>query len=118
MNEKLAATIGKAARAAREQLGLTQVEVAELMDLSPIVYNRLERGRMLPSVPTLVRLCETLKTSPEVVLGFSPAASRGRGGDKTAEGAPPSLHHLTSLARKLDEPQREALIHMAKVLLR
>ncbi|QSQ21198.1 helix-turn-helix transcriptional regulator [Pyxidicoccus parkwayensis] len=118
MNEKLAAVIGKAARAARERLGLTQVEVAELMDLSPIVYNRLERGRMLPSVPTLVRLCETLKTSPEVLLGFGPSTSRGRGGDKSAEDSAPSLHHLMALARKLDEPQREALIHMAKVLLR
>jgi transcriptional regulator with XRE-family HTH domain len=118
MNEKLAAVIGKAARAAREQLGLTQAEVAELMDLSPIVYNRLERGRMLPSVPTLVRLCETLKASPEVVLGFNRPATRSRGRDKPADEDPPSLHHLTGLARKMDEPQREALIHMAKVLLR
>ncbi|MFP2904235.1 helix-turn-helix domain-containing protein [Pyxidicoccus sp. 3LFB2] len=118
MNEKLAAVIGKAARAAREQLGLTQVEVAELMDLSPIVYNRLERGRMLPSVPTLVRLCETLKTSPEVVLGFSSFTTKGKGRDKPPAEDPPSLHHLTGLARKMDETQRQALIHMAKVLLR
>ncbi|MFP2926119.1 helix-turn-helix domain-containing protein [Pyxidicoccus sp. 3LG] len=118
MNEKLAAVIGRAARAAREQLGLTQVEVAELMDLSPIVYNRLERGRMLPSVPTLVRLCETLKVSPEVVLGFGRPVARAKGKDKPTGEDPPSLHHLTSLARKMDEPQREALIHMAKVVLR
>ncbi|MBZ4421534.1 helix-turn-helix domain-containing protein [Myxococcus sp. RHSTA-1-4] len=118
MNEKLSAVIGKAARAAREQLGLTQVEVARLMDLSPVVYNRLERGRMLPSVPTLVRLCETLKVSPEVVLGFHRPATRSKGRDKSADEDPPSVHHLTGLSRKLDEPQRAALIHMAKVLLR
>jgi transcriptional regulator with XRE-family HTH domain len=118
MNEKLAAVIGKAARAAREQLGLTQVEVATLMDLSPVVYNRLERGRMLPSVPTLVRLCETLKASPEVLLGFGRPAAKGKGADKPPTEDPPSLHHLTGLARKMDEPQRQAFIHMAKVLLR
>ena len=118
MNEKLASVIGKAARAAREQLGLTQAEVAELMDLSPVVYNRLERGRMLPSVPTLARLCETLKVSPEVVLGSTRPVSKGKGRDKPADEDPPSLHHLMGLARKLDEPQREVLIHMAKVLLR
>ncbi|WP_338052887.1 helix-turn-helix transcriptional regulator [Pyxidicoccus trucidator] len=110
--------IGKAARAAREHLGLTQVEVARLMDLSPIVYNRLERGRMLPSVSTLFRLCETLKVSPEVLLGFSRPTAKGKGGDKSFADDPPSLHHLTVLARKMDEPQRQALIHMAKVLLR
>lgn len=117
MNEKLAAIIGKAARAAREQLGLTQVEVAALMDLSPVVYNRLERGRMLPSVTTLVRLCETLKASPEALLGFSRPTTKGKS-RATPDEDPPSVHHLTSLSRKLDDTQREALIHMAKVLLR
>ncbi len=118
MNEKQAAIIGKAARAAREQLGLTQVEVAKLMDLSPIVYNRLERGRMLPSVTTLVRLCETLKASPEVLLGLGRGGAKAKGGDKPPTEDPPSLHHLAVLSRRLDEPQRQVLIHMAKVLLR
>lgn len=116
MNEKLAATIGKAARTARERLGFTQVEVAELMDLHHIVYNRLERGRMLPSVPTLVRLCEVLKLSPEVALGFSRPPKGGKG--KPGEEDPPSLHQLTGLARKMDESQRQALITTAKVMLR
>ena len=116
MNEKLAATIGSAARTARVRLGLTQAEVAELMDLSPVVYNRLERGRMRPSVPTLVRLCATLKVSPEVVLGSAPPV-KGRKG-RPGEEDPPSVHHLSSLARKMDEAQRQALIHMARVILR
>ncbi len=118
MNEKLASAIGKAARAARERLGLTQVEVAGLMDLSPIVYNRLERGRMLPSVPTLVRLCETLEVSPEVVLGAGTPTGRGRARVPPRDDEPPSLHQLTGLARKLDEDQRQALILLAKLLLR
>ncbi|NVJ00729.1 helix-turn-helix transcriptional regulator [Myxococcus sp. AM009] len=118
MNEKLATAIGSAARAARERLGLTQVEVAGRMDLSPIVYNRLERGRMLPSVPTLVRLCETLKVSPEVVLGSVEPPTRRKGRGAGREDAPPSVHLLTGLARRLDEEQRQVLILMAKVLLR
>jgi transcriptional regulator with XRE-family HTH domain len=116
MNEKLAAIIGKAARAARERLGFTQAEVAVLLDISHVVYNRLECGRMLPSVPTLVRLCETLKASPEEVLGFSPPAKGGKG--KPGAEDPPSVHQLTSLARKMDERQRQALITTAKVMLR
>ena len=77
MREQIATTLGDAARAAREHLGLTQAEVAGLMELSPIVYNRLERGKMLPSVPTLVLLCETLRVSPAELLGF-PRAHKSR----------------------------------------
>jgi transcriptional regulator with XRE-family HTH domain len=116
MNEKLAATIGKAARAARERLGFTQAEVAALMDLSHIVYNRLECGRMLPSVPTLVKLCEVLKAAPDDVLGFSRPVKGGKG--KPGDDEPPSVHQLLGLARKMDEPQRQALITTAKVMLR
>jgi DNA-binding XRE family transcriptional regulator len=116
MREKLAVTIADAARAARERLGLTQVEVAGLMELSAIVYNRLERARMLPSVPTLVRLCETLQVSPAELLGFTRPAKRGK--VKPSNVDPPSLHQLMNLARKLDETQRQALITMAKTLLR
>jgi transcriptional regulator with XRE-family HTH domain len=116
MNEKLATTIGSAARTARERLGLTQAEVAALADLAHVVYNRLERGRMLPSVPTLMRLCETLRVPPDTLLGFAPPrrASRRQPGEED----PPSLHQLTGLARKLDERQRQTLIQMAKELLR
>jgi transcriptional regulator with XRE-family HTH domain len=115
MREKLAVTIGDAARAARERLGLTQAEVAGLMDLSAIVYNRLERAKMLPSVPTLVRLCETLQASPAEILGFARPAKRGK--IKPSEEDPPSLHQLVNLARRLDETGRQTLITVAKALL-
>jgi transcriptional regulator with XRE-family HTH domain len=116
MNEKLATTLGDAARAARERLGLTQAEVAARMPLSPVVYNRLERGRMLPSVPTLVRLCELLEISPAELLG-SPNVARD---DKAraSKQEPASLRQLLSLARKLDERDRQALLTVAKALLR
>ncbi len=116
MRQKLATTIGDAARAARARLGLTQAEVAGLMELSPVVYNRLERAKMLPSIPTFVRLCETLEASPAELLGFGPPARRGK--VKPADADPPSLHQLVNLARKLDEPQRQTLITMSKTLLR
>jgi transcriptional regulator with XRE-family HTH domain len=116
MDKKLAETIGRAARAARSRLGMTQVEVAALMDLSHIVYNRLERGKMLPSVPTLARLCDTLRVSPDELLGASRPSQAGRAAN--AKEDPPSLRHLTHLARKLDESERQVLLDMAKALLR
>ncbi|MFL5347650.1 MAG: helix-turn-helix domain-containing protein [Hyalangium sp.] len=116
MREQIATTLGDAARAAREHLGLTQAEVAGLMELSPVVYNRLERGRMLPSVPTLVLLCETLRVSPAELLGFPRRAPPRKA--VASEEDPPSLSQLLTLARKLDDTGRQALITVAKALLR
>ncbi|WP_224241624.1 helix-turn-helix domain-containing protein [Hyalangium gracile] len=116
MREQIASRLSNAARAARERLGLTQAEVAGLMELSPIVYNRLERGRMLPSVPTLVQLCETLRISPAELLGF-PRPEKARKAVLSEE-EPPSLQQLLTLARRLDDSQRQVLITVAKALLR
>lgn len=49
MSDELGTTIGATARAAREALGLTQAQVAERVGLVPLVYSRLERGKMLPA---------------------------------------------------------------------
>jgi transcriptional regulator with XRE-family HTH domain len=116
MTDLLAENLGKAARAARERLGFTQAEVAELVEMTTVVYNRMERGKLLPGVRTLTRLCEVLRVSPEELLGFKPPAKGAR--SRPANEDPPSVHQLTSLARRLDETQREVLIAMARVLLR
>jgi transcriptional regulator with XRE-family HTH domain len=76
MDKKLANTIGAAARAARQRLDLTQADVAERIDVATEVYGRLERGGMLPSVQTLLRLCHELNISADELLGLaSPSPS-------------------------------------------
>lgn len=67
---KLAATIGKSARAARAVLGLSQADVAEKLSLSLEFVGRIERGVALPSVPTLVSLAAALGVSSDVLLGL------------------------------------------------
>jgi DNA-binding XRE family transcriptional regulator len=52
---KLAKHLGKAARTARMRVKLSQADVAERVGISTEVYGRLERGGMLPSVPTLLK---------------------------------------------------------------
>ncbi|NTX39838.1 helix-turn-helix transcriptional regulator [Myxococcus llanfairpwllgwyngyllgogerychwyrndrobwllllantysiliogogogochensis] len=116
MNEELAVTIGAAARAARQNLGLTQAEVAERVGLVPMVYSRLERGKMLPSVPSLYRLCRELGVSPEVMLDLG-GESKGNK-SRAREEATPELRRLQHLARKLDAEKLDALLHMATVLSR
>lgn len=69
--------LGEALREARLRAGLQQTEVATLINISRNAYSRLERGLMLPSVPTLYRLCTAVCTTPNELLGFSYALPPG-----------------------------------------
>jgi transcriptional regulator with XRE-family HTH domain len=70
--QRLAVTLGKAARLARRAAGLTQQDVAESVGIVPEVYGRIERGVSLPSLSTLFRLCVTLHSDPNQLFGFVP----------------------------------------------
>lgn len=65
---ELARTIGKNARGLRQRLKLTQEEIAEQIDWSAQVYARLEQGKVLPSVGSLMKLCEVLGSRPNDLL--------------------------------------------------
>jgi transcriptional regulator with XRE-family HTH domain len=71
VRRRLSKKLGTVARAARVQAGLTQADVAERIGMAPEVYGRLERGLMLPSVPSLWRLCLTLRIPADHLLGFA-----------------------------------------------
>lgn len=73
--KQLAPMIANAARQARNRAGLTQAEVAQGAGVATEVYGRMERGLLLPSVPTLLRLCLTLQCTPDALMGFSPLHS-------------------------------------------
>jgi transcriptional regulator with XRE-family HTH domain len=66
---KLAKHLGGIAREARLLAKLTQADVAERVGISTEVYGRIERGGMLPSVPTLLKLCFALGADANVLLG-------------------------------------------------
>lgn len=67
--------LGNRLRQARDEQGLTPEQVAELADIPVEMYNRIERGAMLPGLKLLVDLCMGLGTTPSQVLGF-PRSSR------------------------------------------
>lgn len=71
VRRRLSKRLGEVARAARVQAGLTQGDVAERIGMATEVYGRLERGLMLPSVPTLWCLCLTLRIPADALLGFT-----------------------------------------------
>jgi transcriptional regulator with XRE-family HTH domain len=107
-DKELAKTIGRRAREARASLGLTQAEVAERVPLAAEVYGRLERGGMLPSVPTLMRLAAVLSVEPSVLVGGMEAPSVVRDGAEAARGLPSrSIRHVVELMAALpDEDQK------------
>ena len=76
MDDKLATTIGIAAKAARTSSGMTQEDAAERIGVSPEFYARIERGKTLPSVPTLAKMVAQLSVSADVLLGLGVGSGR------------------------------------------
>ncbi|MCP3060982.1 helix-turn-helix domain-containing protein [Myxococcus sp. K38C18041901] len=102
LRQHLSSIVGPTARAARSQLGLTQAEVAQQMGLASEVYSRLERGKMLPSLTTLHRLCEALDVSPDELLGFTRATPPST--------ETPARRRLFFRVRQLDETRARAML--------
>jgi len=116
MDRKLAEAIGSAARAARQRARLTQADVAERLGIASEVYGRLERGLMLPSVPTLRKLCLVLSVSADELLGV-----REPDGSLVAEPPPtygesPELRRLIRRAQQLDRRKLRLLVLLAAAL--
>jgi transcriptional regulator with XRE-family HTH domain len=103
MDEKLQHLLGDSARAARLRLGLTQAEVAEKVGLGPGVYGRVERGTMMPSVPTLRRMCVALGIASDALLSLEADTPPPEAGE------PPELSRIVHLLRGWP-PERLALL--------
>lgn len=116
----LAGTIGTAARAARVQANLTQEDVAERVGLATEVYGRLERGGMLPSVPTLKKLCEVLRIPSDVLLGLTPAQENFWTKETPARPVeePGEIRRLVRTVKRLEPAEFRLLSLMATGLLR
>lgn len=52
----------------RKQLGFTQVEVAEIADLSDRAFADIERGTSNMRVDTLLKICSALRVTPDDLL--------------------------------------------------
>ena len=78
MDIHLAKTIGDAARVARRAHKLTQEDAADAVGVSSEFYARIERGKTLPSVPTLLQLAAALHVSADVLLGLDGLSDAAR----------------------------------------
>jgi transcriptional regulator with XRE-family HTH domain len=70
-------------RAARASAGLTQAQLSQAAPLDRAAISRLECGERSPDMPTLLRVCAALGTTPaELLRGV------GRGGERTVPRGP------------------------------
>ena len=60
--------IGERIKHSREIAGYTQEKLADLTDVSIQYISDLERGIVGTSIPTLIKICETLNVSSDFIL--------------------------------------------------
>ena len=116
--DTLKRNLGAQLLAARERAGLTQADVSSQVGIAAAIYGRIERGQMLPSVPTFYRLCTTLQLSANTLLGLGkgwpePAAESSLEEEFNAE-----LLHLASLLRLLSPSELRCLAALASDIWR
>ncbi|MCY1073634.1 helix-turn-helix domain-containing protein [Archangium lansingense] len=116
--DALALQLGKMARAAREKAGLTQQEAAERVGVVTEVYGRMERGLLLPSLPTLLRVCRALRVDANSLLGFSfTKAPVWLAQPPAIDSEPPAVRRLLRTVRRLKPRQLHALSTVANAML-
>lgn len=64
----LAVRLGKNLMRGRKSLGLTQEQIATELSVEPETISRFERGATLPSIATLERLADILRTTMGCLL--------------------------------------------------
>lgn len=54
----------------RENLKLSQRDIADLLDIKQPSYHRWENGEVLPNAAQILKLCGIFKCSPNDLFGF------------------------------------------------
>ncbi|MBI5609150.1 MAG: helix-turn-helix domain-containing protein [Deltaproteobacteria bacterium] len=100
---EIALSLGRRLRYLRQHAGWTQAQVSASVSLTPEAYARLERGRSLPSFPTLLRLANTMGVTVDALLGE--AQHQMQGGSQAA----PLVQDLALEIAVLNPSARESI---------
>ena len=88
------------------------------MGVATEVYGRMERGHLLPSLPSLLRLCGALGIDANTLLGFDAReAPVWLVPTPPSNSEPPALRRLLHTVRGLKPRQLKALRHVASAML-
>ncbi len=59
---------GQAIQRIRKERGMTQEQLGEKVGIDPNSISRIERGRLIPALPTLIDICNALGTGADSIL--------------------------------------------------
>ena len=59
---------GQVIQRIRKERGITQEQLAEITDVASNTISRIERGLLVPALPTLIDICNVLGTGADAVL--------------------------------------------------
>lgn len=90
-------------RLLRESRQLTQVRLAELIEVDARAYNRWERGTIAPQLDTLIKIADVLQVSLDELVGRKPMSSEARIRNH-------ALNDLWQQADVLPDAEQQALI--------
>ena len=99
-------------RKTRAARGLTQARLAEMLEVSPRVYNRWETGAALPRLDTLVRIADILDVTLDELVG------RSEPDGDTLRIHNPELHTLYRQIDRLSDEDQRALVVLLDSLLK
>lgn len=105
--------LGERVRRLRERVGLTQKELAELVEVSHTLVGQIENGRLQPSVATLTRLAIALGVSPCYFLIEEEDVPRRRtplDDAMTRALGYQEVRDFLHLMGELDDPEREKVL--------
>lgn len=66
-------------RLLRQQKGLSQQMLGEMLGVSAVAVGKWERGQTQPDIPTLMRLAEIFEVSVDELCGYQPVSPRQDG---------------------------------------
>ena len=90
-------TMGVRIREQRKQLGMSQEQLAEKVNITSVYLSEIERGRKMPSVATLIRIVNKLEISADLLLRDTVDAAKPYVLNELAE----SMQDLTPAQLKL-----------------
>ena len=59
---------GQAIQRIRKERGMTQEDLADKSDITSNTVSRIERGLLIPALPTLIDICNALGTGADSIL--------------------------------------------------
>ncbi|HBV82758.1 MAG: helix-turn-helix transcriptional regulator [Lachnospiraceae bacterium] len=96
--------LGTAIRTARIKMNLTQEQVAEMVDISPVHYMHLESEHRMPSIKVLFKLCDILNLSLDSLMFLSANDT-------------PLIQEINNYAHKCTDRQLQVILAAMQVMV-